>query len=100
MDRSGSQRFLTDLQSYRYFAFLNSKQGFPMKNIWYRNVFGLFLFAATALAQFDSAVVLGTVSDQAGGVVEGAKVSLLNNQTGVVQTANTDSSGSYQFLNV
>jgi hypothetical protein len=65
-----------------------------------------FLFAAmiatttTCLAQFDSGTVLGTIKDASGAVVVGSKVTLTNVKTGIVSTAQSDSSGNYQFLNV
>src|ERR1700754_3302874 len=64
-------------------------------------VLALLLLAATpARAQFDSAVVLGTVRDGSGGVVPGAGITLKNVDTGITASATTDASGSYQFLNV
>jgi hypothetical protein len=60
----------------------------------------ILLLPALTLAQFDSATVLGTVTDGSGGVVSGAKVALDNVETGIKQTATTDQQGNYQFLNV
>lgn len=70
--------------------------------------FGFLLFTfllllgniATVHAQFDTATVLGTVSDTNGAVVPNATVTLKNVQTGVVATATTDESGNYQFTGV
>ncbi len=50
-------------------------------------------------AQYDTATVLGTVSDQSGAAIPSAKITLLNNQTGVAATQITDENGSFQFLN-
>jgi hypothetical protein len=55
--------------------------------------------AAPALAQFESATVLGTVHDPSKAVVYAAAVTLVNVKTGVsVQTA-TDANGNYEFVN-
>lgn len=56
--------------------------------------------AATALAQFDTATVLGTVNDSTGAVVPKATVTLKNLATGITATAQTDENGAYQFFNV
>jgi hypothetical protein len=48
-------------------------------------------------AQIDTGRVEGTVKDQTGAVVPGAKVSLRNNDTGVVQTITSAPSGNYLF---
>ncbi len=56
--------------------------------------------AASAFAQFDTAVVLGTVRDSTGAVLPKATVTLKNLATGVTATAQTDDDGNYQFFNV
>jgi hypothetical protein len=56
--------------------------------------------ATTAYAQFDTAVVLGTVRDPNGAVLPNATVTLKNIATGVTATTTTDESGNYQFFNV
>jgi len=61
---------------------------------------GIALFPSTALAQFDTATVLGTVRDPADAVVPNVTVTLKNVETGINATATTDSDGNYQFLNV
>jgi hypothetical protein len=64
-------------------------------------VLGFFAAAALpALAQFETAAVLGTVRDPSGAVVPGSKVTLENTQTGIVNTTQTDGAGNYEFLNV
>ncbi len=62
----------------------------------------VFLLAFPCLlgAQYDTATVLGTVSDPSKSVVTGAQVSILNTQTGIKQTTTTDESGNYLFLNL
>ncbi|HEU0183734.1 MAG TPA: TonB-dependent receptor [Blastocatellia bacterium] len=56
--------------------------------------------AATAFAQFDTAVVLGAVHDPNGAALSKATVTLKNVATGVTVTAQTDEDGNYQFFNV
>ena len=53
-------------------------------------------FANAAQAQFRSAIE-GTVTDPSGGIVSDAQVTLVNVDTGVSQTAKTNSAGSYSF---
>jgi Carboxypeptidase regulatory-like domain/TonB dependent receptor-like, beta-barrel len=53
-------------------------------------------FANAAQAQFRSAIE-GTVTDPGGGIVSEAQVTLVNVETGVSQTAKTNSAGSYGF---
>lgn len=59
------------------------------------------IFTAAALfAQFDTAVVLGTIRDSSGASIPGAKVTLSNLATGIDAVASTDESGNYLFPNV
>jgi hypothetical protein len=61
----------------------------------------LLLFAPTAaLAQFETASVLGAVRDNTGGVVSGATVTLTNTATGVSATKVTDENGHFEFFTV
>src|SRR5256884_9762334 len=62
----------------------------------------VFLFnCAPADAQsINSGTVTGTVTDQSGAVVSGAKVVLRNAITGYEQSATTDETGSFRFNNV
>jgi carboxypeptidase family protein/TonB-dependent receptor-like protein len=53
-------------------------------------------FASAAQAQFRSAIE-GAVTDPSGGIVSEAQVTLVNTETGVSQTAKTNSTGSYSF---
>lgn len=64
------------------------------------SLLAVFLLAPTAFAQFDTATVLGTVTDAAGSAIPGATVTLKNAATGVTATAQTDENGNYQFFNV
>ena len=58
------------------------------------------LYPAMAAAQFDTATVLGTVTDASGSHVPGVTVTLRNVDTGISASTVTDQDGSYQFLNV
>src|SRR5678816_4201849 len=60
----------------------------------------LLVGATAAFAQFDTATVLGTVNDATGAAVPKATVTLKNTATGIVQTAQADENGGYQFNNV
>jgi hypothetical protein len=57
------------------------------------------LLAFAAVAQYETASVLGTVNDPSGAVVAGVKITLENVRTGVKQSANTDAEGGYAFIN-
>ncbi|HQR31752.1 MAG TPA: TonB-dependent receptor [Blastocatellia bacterium] len=50
-----------------------------------------------SLAQTTSTTILGTVTDSAGAVVAGAKVTVTNNGTGVSRSVTTSSTGDYSF---
>jgi hypothetical protein len=59
------------------------------------------IFAAQiAMAQFETAVVLGTVRDASSAVVTGARITLLNKETGIQASLDTDENGNYLFSNV
>ena len=60
----------------------------------------LAVLAASARAQFDTATVLGTVTDPSGAVVARGNVVLHNMATAVEQTAVTDDRGEYRFVDV
>jgi hypothetical protein len=62
----------------------------------------LLLVSLTVIvwAQFETAVVLGAVRDASQAVVTGAKVTLLNLDTGILATTSTDENGNYLFNNV
>ena len=61
---------------------------------------GLCLVVSSALAQFETAVVLGTVRDSSQSAVPTAKVTLLNIDTGIKAVTTTDDNGNYLFSNV
>ena len=56
--------------------------------------------ASPALAQFETATVVGTVRDASGGTVADAKVTLTNSQTGVSAERMSDANGSFEFFTV
>src|SRR5262245_911900 len=56
--------------------------------------------ATTALAQFETASVVGTLRDPSGGIVPGAKVTLTSRETGVSITRTSDAQGNYEFVTV
>ena len=60
-------------------------------------VAALFGFALIAAAQVDTGSILGMVKDSSGGVIAGAKVTLTNQDTGIVQTTTSGSAGEYTF---
>ncbi len=55
---------------------------------------------APALAQFDSAVVVGTVRDSSSAVVPGAKVTLTSAETGISVSKTTGDDGNFEFAAV
>src|SRR5215472_13685738 len=61
---------------------------------------GLFLLPLILVAQFETAEVLGTVRDNSGSVVPKAKVTLLQQDTGIESKTTTDENGNYDFFNV
>jgi hypothetical protein len=56
--------------------------------------------APRAHAQFETAVVLGTVRDGSGAVIPGVSITLANVDTGITATTATDANGNFQFSNV
>src|ERR1700761_3921036 len=62
--------------------------------------FGLTACALLSFGQFESGTVLGTVRDPSGGSVANAQVTLENTKTGVIQKAQTEENGTYEFVNV
>jgi hypothetical protein len=58
------------------------------------------VFAAFARAQFDTATVLGTVTDPSGAVVPHCQVALHNTATGAQATVSTDDRGEFRFVDI
>jgi len=63
-------------------------------------VFALLLICLSAHSQGSSARILGTVTDQSGGVVAGATVSVVDTERGVTRTLSTDDAGEYNAPNL
>jgi hypothetical protein len=60
----------------------------------------LTLTAAPAMAQFESASVLGYVHDSSGAAIPNSTVTLTNTATSISQTKATDAEGKYEFPSV
>jgi hypothetical protein len=60
----------------------------------------LWLIASPAIAQFDTATIVGTVRDNTGGVIPGATVTLTNTATGITVVKVTDANGNFEFMTV
>src|SRR5437879_809156 len=60
----------------------------------------MMLPGLSALAQFESASVLGYVRDASDAAVPNATVTLTNMATGIAQTKTTDGEGKYEFPSV
>jgi hypothetical protein len=60
----------------------------------------LWLVASPAIAQFDTATIVGTVRDNSGGVIPGATVTLTNKATGIAVVKVTDANGNFEFMTV
>jgi hypothetical protein len=54
--------------------------------------------ASTAFAQFETAALVGTVTDGSGGIVADALITATNVDTGVTMTRRTDTNGRYEFV--
>src|SRR5579862_9696296 len=61
---------------------------------------GLCLACNPLLAQVNTGRILGTVTDQSGGVIAGAMVTVTNTGTGVARTLTTDQAGEYNAPNL
>jgi hypothetical protein len=61
---------------------------------------GLFLCAATSLAQSVTGTITGVVTDDSGGLVAGASVALINERTTGARTITTGENGIFQFIAV
>jgi hypothetical protein len=63
-------------------------------------VFAVLLLCLPAFSQGSYGRILGTVSDQSGGVVSGATVSVIDTERGVTRTLTTDEAGAYNAPNL
>ena len=62
--------------------------------------FGIFLLCLPAFSQGNAGRIMGTVTDQSGGVVAGATVSVIDTQRGVTRTLTSDDAGEYNAPNL
>jgi hypothetical protein len=58
----------------------------------------LLCAVSTASAQFETAALVGTVTDGSGGIVAEALITATNTDTGVTLTRRTDANGHYEFV--
>ena len=58
-------------------------------------VVGVLLFSVSLFSQGNFGRILGTVTDQTGGVISGATVSIIDKDRGVARTLTTDDAGEY-----
>jgi hypothetical protein len=56
------------------------------------------LFAGIAFPQTVTGTISGTVTDSSGAAIAGAKVEVVNHDTGVARTIDTDAAGRYSAL--
>jgi Carboxypeptidase regulatory-like domain len=63
-------------------------------------VFAVLLICLPAFSQGSFGRILGTVSDQSGGVVAGATVSVIDTERGITRTLATDDAGAYNAPNL
>src|SRR5579864_9272979 len=71
------------------------------KTIRILSLLGCVCFLGLPLfAQVNTGRILGTVTDQTGGVIAGAMVTVTNSQTGVARNLTTDQSGEYNAPNL
>jgi hypothetical protein len=63
-------------------------------------LFAVLLLCVPAFSQGSFGRILGTVTDQSGGVVAGATVSVIDTERGVTRTLTTDDAGAYNAPNL
>ena len=61
---------------------------------------GIFVMCLSLFAQINKGRILGTVTDQTGGVIGGASVTVTNTETGVARTLVADEEGEYVAPNL
>jgi len=66
-----------------------------MKSVALKTVAGVLLFSLSLLAQGNFGRILGTITDQTGAVLPGAKVSVIDTQRGLARSLTTDQAGEY-----
>lgn len=63
-------------------------------------IIGVLALGVLCFGQFENSEVLGTVRDPSGTPIPKAKVTLINQGTGIQETTSTNDTGDYDFLNV
>jgi hypothetical protein len=63
-------------------------------------LFAVLLLCVPAFSQGSAGRILGTVTDQSGGVISGATVTVIDTERGVVRTLTTDDAGVYNAPNL
>src|SRR2546427_9829113 len=61
---------------------------------------GVLLFSSPLFSQANSGRILGTVTDQTGGVISGATVTIIDKDRGGARTLPTDDAGEYNAPNL
>ncbi len=67
---------------------------------WLGGVLGLLLLCLPTYSQSSNGRILGTVTDQSGGVIAGATVTVIDTARGVTRTLTTDDAGEYNAPNL
>src|SRR3984893_4438526 len=78
----------------------NSAQGMCVQSKFWGVVSAAFLICFSLSAQINTGRILGTVTDQTGGVIAGAAVVVTNTETGVARSLVTDGAGEYDAPNL
>jgi hypothetical protein len=68
-----------------------ARQGVPVLGA----IVGVLLFSVSLFSQGNFGRILGTITDQTGGVVAGATVTIIDKDRGVARTLTTDDAGEY-----
>ncbi len=77
-----------------------SAQGLCVQSKFWGVVSAAFLICFSLSAQINTGRILGTVTDQTGGVIAGAAVVVTNTETGVARNLVTDGAGEYDAPNL
>ena len=91
--------------SYQRYSLRSESTGQPLQQLFTGRSFAcLFLLAGCIAPTFaqsiSSGTVIGTVTDQSGGVLNGATIDIRNAITGYQQATTTDAAGFFRFNNV
>jgi hypothetical protein len=71
-----------------------------MKSVIWKTIAGVSLLSLALLGQGSFGRILGTVTDQTGAVLPGAKVSIIDTQRGLARSLTTDEAGEYNAPNL